>query len=137
GTARVVVCYRALNERSGRRFGRVAAGAVAAPTTSGGDSGWHYPMGLATPAPTVALVAPRHMHRFRATRADLGPVTVAPPQPAPLGLPGPGPPGRAPGGGRGPPPPPPCRPAAGGGRGRWGWSPPAGSGPVPCRPGPP
>ena len=29
GAASVVVCYRALNERSGRRFGRVAAGAVA------------------------------------------------------------------------------------------------------------
>ena len=47
GAASVVVCYRALNERSGRRFGRVAAGAVATPTTSGVDNGWHYPMGIA------------------------------------------------------------------------------------------
>src|SRR5580693_7052309 len=31
GAATVVICYRALNERSGRRFGRVAAGAVATP----------------------------------------------------------------------------------------------------------
>ena len=38
GAASVVVCYRALNERSGRRFGRVAAGAVATPTTSGIDN---------------------------------------------------------------------------------------------------
>ena len=39
GTADVVVCYRALNERSGRRFGRVAAGAAALPTTSGDRAG--------------------------------------------------------------------------------------------------
>jgi acetyl-CoA acetyltransferase len=60
GTAEVVVCYRALNERSGRRFGRVAAGMVTVPTTSGVDSGWHYPMGLATPAADVAMVARRY-----------------------------------------------------------------------------
>ncbi len=35
GAADVVVCYRALNERSGRRFGQVAAGLAGAPTTAG------------------------------------------------------------------------------------------------------
>ena len=58
GIAEVVVCYRALNERSGRRFGRVEAGAVTTPTTYGIDSGWHYPMGIATPAATVAMARP-------------------------------------------------------------------------------
>ena len=77
GAASVVVCYRALNERSGRRFGRVAAGAVAAPTTSGIDSGWHYPMGIATPAATVAMLARRYMHFSGATSEDFGRVTVA------------------------------------------------------------
>jgi len=77
GTADVVVCYRALNERSGRRFGRVAAGMVALPTTSGVDSGWHYPMGLATPAADVAMVARRYMHCYGATSEDFGRVTVA------------------------------------------------------------
>jgi len=77
GAADVVVCYRALNERSGRRFGRVAAGAVAAPTTSGIDNGWHYPMGLATPAATVAMAARRYMHWCGATSEDFGRVTVA------------------------------------------------------------
>jgi acetyl-CoA acetyltransferase len=52
GIARVVVCYRALNERSGHRFGQVSRAAVAAPTSSGIDNGWHYPMGLAVPAGT-------------------------------------------------------------------------------------
>src|SRR5262245_42098512 len=77
GAASVVVCYRALNERSGRRFGRVAPGAAATPTTSGVDNGWHYPMGIATPAATVAMVARRYMHEFGATSEDFGRVTVA------------------------------------------------------------
>ena len=77
GAANVVVCYRALNERSGRRFGQVSVGAVQAATSSGIDSGWHYPMGLATPAATVAMAARRYMHVFGATSADFGTVAVA------------------------------------------------------------
>jgi acetyl-CoA acetyltransferase len=77
GAADVVVCYRALNERSGRRFGRVAAGAAATPTTSGIDNSWHYPMGLATPAAMVAMAARRYLHASGATSEDFGRVTVA------------------------------------------------------------
>ena len=77
GAAEVVVCYRALNERSGRRFGQVAAGATAMPTTSGIDNGWHYPMGLSTPAATVAMAAMRYMHVYGATSEDFGTVAVA------------------------------------------------------------
>ena len=77
GAADVVVCYRALNERSGRRFGQVAAGATAMPTTSGIDNSWHYPMGLSTPAATVAMAAQRYMHEYGATSTDFGAVAVA------------------------------------------------------------
>ena len=77
GAASVVVCYRALNERSGRRFGQVSVGAVQAATSSGIDNGWHYPMGLATPAATVAMAARRYMHAYGATSADFGTVAVA------------------------------------------------------------
>jgi acetyl-CoA acetyltransferase len=77
GAADVVVCYRALNERSGHRFGQVSAGATAWPTTSGIDNGWHYPMGLSTPAATVAMAACRYMHVFGATSEDFGKVAVA------------------------------------------------------------
>ncbi|MGH3170220.1 MAG: lipid-transfer protein, partial [Trebonia sp.] len=77
GAADVVVCYRALNERSGRRFGQVAAGATVVPTTSGIDNGWHYPMGLSTPAATVAMAARRYMHVYDATSEDFGAVAVA------------------------------------------------------------
>ena len=77
GAANVVVCYRALNERSGRRFGQVSVGAVQAATSSGIDNGWHYPMGLATPAATVAMAARRYMHVYGAVSADFGAVAVA------------------------------------------------------------
>jgi acetyl-CoA acetyltransferase len=73
GLASVVVCYRALNERSGRRFGRVSADAAA----SSVDNDWHYPMGLVTPAASVAMFARRYMHEFGATSEDFGRVAVA------------------------------------------------------------
>ena len=77
GLANVVVCYRAMNERSGRRFGQVSRAATALPTSSGIDNGWHYPMGLATPAATVAMAARRYMHTYGATSEDFGRVAVA------------------------------------------------------------
>jgi acetyl-CoA acetyltransferase len=77
GVADVVVCYRALNERSGHRFGQVSRVAASAPTSSGVDNGWHYPMGLGTPAATVAMVARRYQHTYGATSEDFGRVAVA------------------------------------------------------------
>jgi acetyl-CoA acetyltransferase len=70
GLADVVVCYRALNERSGRRFGQ----AFASPDV---DSSWHHPMGLATPAGMVAMVAQRYLHDYGASPDDFGRVAVA------------------------------------------------------------
>lgn len=75
GLAEVVVCYRALNERSGRRFGR--AQAQAGTTSADVDAGWHHPMGLATPAAMVAMVARRYLHDYGATTDDFGRVAVA------------------------------------------------------------
>jgi acetyl-CoA acetyltransferase len=77
GLADIVVCYRALNERSGRRFGQVSRAAAEAPTSAGVDNGWHYPMGIGTPAATVAMIARRYMHEYGATSEDFGRVTVA------------------------------------------------------------
>ena len=77
GVADVVVCYRALNERSGHRFGQVSRAAVQAATSAGVDNSWHYPMGLGTPAATVAMIARRYMHDYGATSEDFGRVTVA------------------------------------------------------------
>ncbi|MGH3713168.1 MAG: lipid-transfer protein [Micromonosporaceae bacterium] len=77
GVAEVVVCYRAFNERSGTRFGQVQSGAAAQATSAGLDNSWHYPMGLATPAATVAMFARRYLHVYGATSEDFGRVAVA------------------------------------------------------------
>jgi acetyl-CoA acetyltransferase len=77
GVAEVVVCYRAFNERSGQRFGQVMSGLAGAPTSSGVDASWSYPMGLSTPAAWVAMVARRYMHTYGATSEDFGRVAVA------------------------------------------------------------
>ncbi len=77
GVASVVVCYRAFNERSGSRFGRVQAAAAAQASSMGVDNSWHYPMGLGTPAAAVAMFARRYMHEYGATSADFGRVAVA------------------------------------------------------------
>lgn len=77
GIAEVVICYRAFNERSGRRFGQVSTAAATVPTSNGLDNAWSYPMGLGTPAATVAMFARRYMHAYGATSADFGRVAVA------------------------------------------------------------
>ncbi|TCO46746.1 lipid-transfer protein [Actinocrispum wychmicini] len=77
GVAKVVVCYRAFNERSGHRFGQVSTAAATAPTSNGIDNAWSYPMGLGTPAADVAMFARRYQHVYGATSADFGRVAVA------------------------------------------------------------
>jgi acetyl-CoA acetyltransferase len=77
GVAKVVVCYRAFNERSGHRFGQVSTAAATAPTSNGIDNAWSYPMGLGTPAADVAMFARRYQHVYGATSEDFGRVAVA------------------------------------------------------------
>jgi 17-hydroxy-3-oxo-4-pregnene-20-carboxyl-CoA lyase len=77
GVADVVVCYRGFNERSGMRFGQVSSAANAQVNTNGLDNAWTYPMGLGTPAATVAMAARRYMHEYGATSEDFGRVAVA------------------------------------------------------------
>ena len=77
GVADVVVCYRGFNERSGNRFGQVSVAANAQVNTNGLDNAWTYPMGLGTPAATVAMAARRYMHEYGATSEDFGRVAVA------------------------------------------------------------
>ena len=77
GSADVVVCYRAFNERSGRRFGSGVQGIVPEPTAERGQFSWYAPMGLLTPASWVAMVAQRYMHIYGATSEDFGRVAVA------------------------------------------------------------
>jgi acetyl-CoA acetyltransferase len=76
GAARVAVAYRAFNERSGHRFGQVSSAAAEQVNSSGVDNSFHYPMGLATPAATVAMVARRYLHDYGATSEDFGRIAV-------------------------------------------------------------
>ncbi|MGH3431241.1 MAG: lipid-transfer protein [Thermocrispum sp.] len=76
GVADVVVAYRAFNERSGTRFGQVSRAAAEQGNTSGVDNAFHYPMGLVTPAATVAMIARRYLHDYGASSEDFGRIAV-------------------------------------------------------------
>ena len=77
GVAEVVVCYRAMNERSAYRFGSGVQGRPPAPTTESAHFGWYAPFGLLTPAAWVAMFAQRYLHEFGATSEAFGHVSVA------------------------------------------------------------
>ncbi|WP_406138287.1 lipid-transfer protein [Streptomyces sp. NBC_01089] len=74
GVADVVVCYRAFNERSGRRFGSGVQHRE--PSAEGAALGWALPFGLLTPASWVAMAAQRYLHTYGLTAEAFGHVAV-------------------------------------------------------------
>ncbi|WP_030193500.1 lipid-transfer protein [Streptomyces sp. NRRL S-87] len=74
GVAEVVVCYRAFNERSGRRFGSGVQHREA--SAEGAALGWSLPWGLLTPASWVAMAAQRYLHTYGLTPEAFGHVAV-------------------------------------------------------------
>ncbi|MFI5616140.1 lipid-transfer protein [Streptomyces sp. NPDC051567] len=74
GVAEVVVCYRAFNERSGRRFGSGVQ--QREPSAEGTALGWALPWGLLTPASWVAMAAQRYLHSHGLTPEVFGHVAV-------------------------------------------------------------
>ncbi|MFB8268299.1 lipid-transfer protein [Streptomyces sp. NPDC055955] len=74
GVAEVVVCYRAFNERSGRRFGSGVQHRE--PSAEGAALGWALPFGLLTPASWVAMAAQRYLHAYGLGPAAFGHVAV-------------------------------------------------------------
>ncbi|MGH8982803.1 MAG: lipid-transfer protein [Acidimicrobiia bacterium] len=77
GVADAVVCYRAFNERSGRRFGAGVQDRPPIATAEASHFSWYAPFGLLTPAQWVAMFASRYMHEFGAESEDFGRVAVA------------------------------------------------------------
>jgi len=75
GIAEVVVCYRALNGRSGQRYSEGVGGTVT--TSDLIHWGWYIPYGLLTPASWVAMFTQRYMHQYGCTTADLAQVAVS------------------------------------------------------------
>jgi acetyl-CoA acetyltransferase len=77
GQAETVLVFRALNGRSGRRYGLAAPGA--SETRVGGDGTYDelfYPYGLLTPGQIFALIAQRHMIEYGTTEKDLGAIAL-------------------------------------------------------------
>ncbi|MEU1667643.1 lipid-transfer protein [Streptomyces sparsogenes] len=74
GVADVVVCYRAFNERSGRRFGSGVQHRE--PSAEGTALGWALPFGLLTPASWVAMAARRYLHTYGLSPDVFGHVAV-------------------------------------------------------------
>jgi acetyl-CoA acetyltransferase len=72
GKAKYVACYRALNERSGFRYGQMAAAMPMA-----GHFQYSIPFGLMAPGSMVAMMAVRHMHLYGTEITDFGEVAVA------------------------------------------------------------
>jgi len=76
GAANVVICYRAMNERSWYRFGS-GANPPPSPTFLPTHYSWYGPSGLNTNAGHVGMVAQRYMHATGATSEDFGRISVA------------------------------------------------------------
>lgn len=75
GICEAVVCYRALNGRSGQRY---SSGVAEGVTTSDLIHwGWYIPFGLMTPASWVAMFTQRYMHEYGATTDDLAQVAIS------------------------------------------------------------
>jgi acetyl-CoA acetyltransferase len=77
GICDVVVAYRAMNERSGFRFGQGQMLNQDPNSFEALHLSWYFPYGLVTAAGFTAMAARRYMHQFGATSEDFGRVTVA------------------------------------------------------------
>jgi acetyl-CoA acetyltransferase len=79
GSAKVVLAYRSVNGRSGRRMGSGYGSRDAA--AAGGEEAGRYdeyflPYGLTTPGQMYGLIAQRHMTEFGTTREQLGQIAL-------------------------------------------------------------
>lgn len=75
GVADVVVCYRAMNERSEYRFG--AGHTSSGRSSSASSMQFHAMHGMRTPAAALGMVMRRYMHEYGATAADFGQIAVS------------------------------------------------------------
>jgi acetyl-CoA acetyltransferase len=75
GQANTVVCYRAMNGRSGKRMGQGVSGDIV--TSDLVHWSWYMPYGMLIPGSWIAMVANKYMHRYGVTREDLGRVAIS------------------------------------------------------------
>ena len=75
GQANTVVCWRAMNGRSGRRMGQGIAGDITSSDLI--HWSWYLPYGMLIPGSWIAIIANRYMHTYGVTREDLGRVAIS------------------------------------------------------------
>ncbi len=75
GSATCVVCYRALNGRSGQRYSEGVSGDII--TSDLIHWSWYMPFGLMTPASWVAMATQRYMHETGCKSIDLAQVALS------------------------------------------------------------
>ena len=75
GQAETVVCYRAMNGRSGKRMGQGISGDI----ISSGliHYSWYMAYGMLIPGSWIAMIANKYMHEYGVTREDLGRVAIS------------------------------------------------------------
>jgi acetyl-CoA acetyltransferase len=75
GQASTVVCYRAMNGRSGKRMGQGISGDITSSDLI--HWSWYMPYGMLIPGSWIAMIANKYMHRYGVTREDLGLVAIS------------------------------------------------------------
>ncbi len=75
GQASTVVCWRAMNGRSGQRMGQGVSGNISSSDLI--HWSWYMAYGMLTPGSWIAMIANKYMHKYGVTREDLGRVAIS------------------------------------------------------------
>jgi acetyl-CoA acetyltransferase len=75
GQATAVVCYRAMNGRSGRRMGQGVSGEIVSSDLI--HWSWYMAYGMLIPGSWIAMIANKYMQTYGVTREDLGRVAIS------------------------------------------------------------
>jgi 17-hydroxy-3-oxo-4-pregnene-20-carboxyl-CoA lyase len=75
GQATTVVCYRAMNGRSGQRMGQGVSGDIVSSDLI--HWSWYMAYGMLIPGSWIAMIANKYMHKYGVTREDLGRVAIS------------------------------------------------------------
>ena len=75
GVADNVICYRAMNGRSGQRMGQGISGQIVSSDLV--HWSWYMPYGMLTPGSWIAMIANKYMHHHGVTAEDLGRVAIS------------------------------------------------------------
>jgi acetyl-CoA acetyltransferase len=75
GQANTVVCWRAMNGRSGQRMGQGVSGSITSSDLI--HWSWYMSYGMLTPGSWIAMIANKYMHKYGVTREDLGRVAIS------------------------------------------------------------